>query len=217
MIYQWNFGDGAPPAYGRTIAHTYPRSGSYPVTLRVDDGTGLSNATAVDAIVVVVNARPMADAGGNRDVCSGESILFDASASLDPDGGLLLHSSDFGDGTPSDLINPTKIYESPGAYPVTLRVRNDKGSEWDSDMDRIAALVREGPIANAGPDMTVCTNQVVRFDGSGSSDADEAVSAFQWVMGDGRTASGERPEYRFCKAGNYPVTLTITGDAIGFC
>lgn len=217
LIYRWDFGDGSAPAYGQNVAHTYPRSGTFPVTLRVDDGTGLSNATAIDATTVVVNARPMADAGGNRDVCSGESILFDASDSLDPDGGLLLYSWDFGDGSTSDLVNPTKIYEGPGAYPVTLRVRNGKGTEWGSDVDRIAALVREGPIADAGPDMTVCTNQAVRFDGSGSSDADGAVNAFQWTMGDGGTASGEAPEYRFRKPGNYPVTLTITGDAIGAC
>ncbi|MEL6450683.1 MAG: PKD domain-containing protein [Pseudomonadota bacterium] len=217
LVYTWDFGDGSAPRMGRTITHVYPRSGTFPVTLRVDDRTGLGNATAIDATTVVVNARPLADAGGNRDVCSGEPILFDASDSVDPDGGLLLYSWDFGDGTTSDLINPTKTYENPGAYPVTLRVRNGKGTEWGSDVDRIAALVREGPIADAGPDLTVYTNQAVRFDGSGSTDADGAVNAFSWTMGDGGTASGERPEYRFKKPGNYPVTLTIQGEANGNC
>lgn len=217
LVYTWDMGDGSAIRMGRTVTHVYPRSGKFPVTLRVDDGTGLSNATAIDATTVVVNARPLADAGGNRDVCSGESILFDASDSVDPDGGLLLYSWDFGDGTVSDLINPTKIYENPGAYPVTLRVRNGKGTEWGSDVDRIAVLVREGPIADAGADMTVYTNQPVRFDGSGSTDADGAVNAFSWTMGDGGTASGERPEYRFKTPGTYPVTLTIQGEAVGDC
>ncbi|WP_299298041.1 PKD domain-containing protein [uncultured Tateyamaria sp.] len=217
LVYTWDMGDGSPLRMGRKITHVYPRSGKFPVTLRVDDGTGLSNATAIDATTVVVNARPLADAGGNRDVCSGESILFDASDSVDPDGGLLLYSWDFGDGSTSDLINPTKIYENPGAYSVTLRVRNGKGTAWGSDMDRIAVLVREGPIADAGDDMTVYTNQPVRFDGSGSTDADGAVNAFNWTMGDGGTASGERPEYRFKNPGNYPVTLTIQGEAVGDC
>ncbi|WP_299369067.1 PKD domain-containing protein [uncultured Tateyamaria sp.] len=217
LVYTWDMGDGSAPRMGRTVTHVYPRSGKFPVTLRVNDGTGLSNATAIDATTVVVNARPLADAGGNRDVCSGESILFDASDSVDPDGGLLLYSWDFGDGSTSDLINPTKIYENPGAYPVTLRVRNGKGTEWGSDVDRIAVLVREGPIANAGEDLVVYTNQPVRFDGSGSTDADGAVNAFSWTMGDGGTASGERPEYRFKNPGNYPVTLTIQGEAVGDC
>jgi PKD repeat protein len=210
-------GDGSEPVMGQQVSHTYARAGKYPVTLFVDDGTGLSNATARDATVVTLNARPVAMAGENREACSGESILFDASASVDPDGGLLLYDWDFGDGSTSDLVNPTKIYESPGAYPVTLQVQNGSGTLWGRDIARIAALVREGPIADAGPDMTACANQSVRFDGSGSTDADGAVNAFQWAFGDGGIASGDQPEHRFQAPGNYAVTLTIQGEAIAAC
>ena len=217
LIYTWDFGDGSPARTGQQITHVFPRSGTFPVTLRVDDGTGLSNATATDATTVVVNARPRADAGGNRDVCSGEPILFDASDSVDPDGGLLLYQWDFGDQTTSDLINPSKTYEVPGAYAVTLRVRNGTGTDWGADMDRVAVLVREGPIADAGEDRTVYANQPVRFDGSASTDRDGAVNAFGWTMGDGGTASGESPEYRFETPGTYTVTLTIQGEAVGDC
>ncbi|WP_246455604.1 PKD domain-containing protein [Sulfitobacter aestuariivivens] len=217
LIYTWDFGDGTPPRSGQIITHVYPKSGTFPVTLRVDDGTGLRNARAIDATVVVVNARPVADAGGNRDVCSGAPLLFDASNSVDPDGGLLLYQWDFGEGSTSDLVNPTMIYEQPGAYSVTLRVRNGKSSEWGRDVDRVAVLVQEGPIASAGPDLTVYTNQAIRLDGSGSTDADGAVNAFSWTMGDGGTASGEQPEYRFRKPGTYEVTLTIQGEAVGSC
>ncbi|MGB1388236.1 MAG: PKD domain-containing protein [Paracoccaceae bacterium] len=217
LVYRWDFGDGSPPAYGEKVTHVYPRSGVYPVTLRVDDGTGLSNATANAATRVSINSRPMADAGGNRDVCSGEPILFDASDSVDPDGGLLLYSWDFGDGSSSDLINPTKTYERPGVYPVTLSVRNETGTDRGSDIDRIAALVREGPIADAGGGRTVCTNQRVRFDGSNSTDRDGAVNAFAWTFGDGNTGRGETPVHIFKRPGTYSVTLTITGETTGSC
>jgi PKD repeat protein len=217
LIYRWDFGDGSAAAFGEKVTHVYAKSGIFPVTLRVDDGTGLSNARSTDATVVTVNARPVADAGDNRDVCSGEPILFDGSGSVDPDGGLLLYSWDFGDGSGSDLINPTKIYERPGGYPVTLSIQNETGSSHGSGIDRIAALVREGPIADAGQDMTVCTNQKVRFDGTGSTDADGAVNAFSWTFGDGETGSGETPIHVFRRAGTYAVTLTITGEASGAC
>ncbi|MFT7595602.1 MAG: PKD repeat protein [Paracoccaceae bacterium] len=217
LMYQWDFGDGLARGFGRVTTHVYPRSGIFPVTLWVDDGTGLSNAKAVDATTVTINARPVADAGGNRDVCSGDPILFDASASTDPDGGLLQYSWDFGDGSNSDLINPTKTYENPGAYPVTLRIQNETGTQRGTAIDRIAALVREGPIADAGQDLTVCTNQQVRFDGSGSTDADGAVNAFSWTLGDGGTGSGEKPAYVFERPGDYSVTLTITGEAREGC
>ncbi len=217
LIYAWDFGDGSEIVQGRTPRHVFPRSGKFPVTLRIDDGTGLGNATATDALVVTIDAPPIAVAGGNRDVCSGDPILFDASASFDPDGGLLRYSWDFGDGTSSTIVNPNKTYEQPGTYPVTLTVRDESGSPLGIDIDRIATLVREGPIANAGADMRVRTNQNVRFDGSGSTDADGAVNAFNWTFGDGETGSGETPVHAFEEPGTYVVTLTITGDAQGQC
>lgn len=217
LIFTWDFGDGSPRVRGARPTHVYPRPGIYPVTLMVDDGTGLANAGSIDATTVTIRSRPVALAGGNRDVCSGQPILFDASDSSDPDGGLLQYAWDFGDGTGSDLINPTKTYERPGVYPVTLLVRNETGSEYGTAVDRIAALVREGPIADAGEDRLVCSNQQVRFDGSGSTDADGAVNAFSWTFGDGNTGSGETPGHVFTRPGTYEVTLTITGDATGTC
>jgi large repetitive protein len=217
LIYSWDFGDGSARRLGRVVTHVYPRSGIFPVTLLVDDGTGVENATSVDATTVSINARPLAVAGGNREACSGAPILFDATGSSDPDGGSLLFSWDFGDGTGSDLINPTKTYERPGNYPVTLRVRNETGTDRGTSVDRIAALIREGPIADAGGDRTVGTNQQVRFDGSGSTDADGTVNAFSWNFGDGESGRGERPVHVFERPGTYAVTLTITGEARGLC
>jgi len=217
LIYQWDFGDGSAPVLGQQVTHAYPRPGLYPVTLHVDDGSGLANAGGSDATTVRIRARPVADAGATREVCSGEPVLFDASGSRDPDGGALLYAWDFGDGEQSDLINPTKVYRKAGLYPVTLWVRNETGSDYGSDMDRIAALVRQGPMADAGPDLRVCANTAVRFDGSGSQDADGAVDAFAWSFGDGASGAGMTPSHVFTEPGRYSVTLTITGDAQGSC
>lgn len=217
LIYTWDFGDGSAPAQGEVVTHNYPRSGVFPVKLTVDDGTGLSNAVAIAATRVVIDARPVAVAGGNRDVCSGDAILFDGSASKDPDGGLLRYDWDFGDGTRADIVNPTKTYEHPGVYSVTLTVRDESGLPIGVHSDRVAAVVREAPIADAGPAIKACTNQTVRLDGSKSTDADGAVNAFSWNFGDGTTGGGERPTHVFDRPGTYTVTLTITGDARGSC
>lgn len=217
LIHTWDFGDGSPPALGETITHAWPRSGIFPVTLTVDDGTGLGNATATDSTRVLIDARPLAVAGGNRDVCTGDAILFDASGSSDPDGGLLRYEWDFGDGTRADIVNPSKTYAKPGIYPVTLTVRDESGLPIGVHSDRVAALVREAPIADAGPSIQACTGQTVRLDGSGSSDADGAVNAFSWNFGDGSTGGGERPTHVFERPGTYQVLLTITGDARGAC
>jgi len=217
LTYAWDFGDGSPVASGKTQRHAFPRSGRYPVTLTVNDGTGLGNASAIDATVVVIDAAPLAVAGGNREVCSGFPILFDASQSSDPDGGRLRYAWDFGDGTTSDIVNPNKTYELPGSYPVTLTVRDESGGAAGTATDRIAAIVREGPIADAGADLQACANQTVRFDGSGSTDADGAVNGYAWTFGDGNSANGERPTHIFKEPGTYTVNLTITGDSNPLC
>ena len=217
LRYSWDFGDGSAAQLGKTQRHAFPRSGRYPVTLTVDDGSGLGNASATDATIVVIDAAPLALAGGNREICSGFPILFDASQSNDPDGGRLRYAWDFGDGTTADIVNPNKTYERPGSYPVTLTVRDESGGAPGVATDRIAAIVREGPISDAGPDLQACANQTIRFDGSGSTDADGAVNAFAWTFGDGSSANGERPTHIFKEAGTFTVNLTITGDSNALC
>ncbi|MCP9481346.1 PKD domain-containing protein [Shimia sp. CNT1-13L.2] len=217
LIYSWDFGDGSAMRYGQQVSHVFAKAGSYPVTLWVDDGTGLSNARDVDATTVTINAPPVAMAGGNRDVCSGDAILFDASASSDADGDLLQYLWEFGDGSQSEIVNPTKTYEQPGTYPVTLTVQDESGSALGRDQDRVAVIVREGPIANAGPDMSVCVNQEIRLDGTASSDADGSVNSYEWTFGDGTRGSGARPVHTFERVGLHTVTLTIVGDAQGAC
>ncbi len=217
LAFTWDFGDGSAPAVGRVVTHSYPRSGIFPVSLTVDDGTGLGNATAVASMRVLINTPPVAVAGGNRDVCSGDTVLFDGSASLDPDGGLLRYAWDFGDGTHSELVNPGKIFPNPGVYETSLTVRDDSGMRTGRHTDRVAVVVHQAPTAVAGPDIRACTNQTVQFNGSRSTDADGAVDLFQWNFGDGSTGGGERPTKVYERPGDYRVVLTITGDALGSC
>jgi len=217
LAYVWDLGDGSPPVRGQVVTHAYATGGIYPVTLRVHDGTGLGNAGATDATRVIVNSPPVAVAGGNRTVCSGETIPFDGSDSRDPDGGLLRYVWDFGDGTRQEIVNPTKVYERPGTYAVSLTVRDESGSPRGVHTDRIAVIVRESPIAQAGSDLVACTNETIRFDGSRSTDADGAVNLFSWNFGDGSTAGGAQPTHIYERAGEYTVVLTITGDSQEQC
>ncbi|HET6519196.1 MAG TPA: PKD domain-containing protein, partial [Geminicoccaceae bacterium] len=152
LTYRWDFGDGTPPAGGVKVAHTYADGGTYPVILTVDDGTGLANATHVAAVTVAIDRPPVADAGRNREVCSGDIVVLDGSGSRDPEGGLLLYGWDFGDGTTADIVNPTKTYETRGIYPVTLTVEDESGFPGNVHTDRVVVRVDESPIAEAGPD-----------------------------------------------------------------
>ena len=130
---------------------------------------------------------------------------------------MLRYRWDFGDGTTADTVNPAKTYRKGAVYPVTLTVEDESSFAHSSHTDRLVVVVDEFPIAEAGPDLKVCANTDVHFDGSGSHDFDGVVNRFTWDFGDGNVGGGEKPVHVFRKPGSYRVLLTIEGDKAGQC
>ncbi len=216
LIYMWDFGDGQT-ATGVRVGHLYRLGGTYPVILSVNDGKGLANSIHQDGLRVRINRPPVANAGGNRDVCTGDIVVFDGSGSKDPEEGVLRYVWDFGDGSGSDIVNPTKTFRKPATYPVTLEVRDESGLNNDRHTDRALITVNPAPIAQAGKDILACANAEVQFDGSKSWDIDGVVNRFQWDFGDGGAGAGDRPTHIYRRPGTYRTILTIEGDPGGQC
>jgi len=217
LTYFWDFGDGTPLQRGIKVYHTYDTPGIYPVILTVDDGTGLDNARHSTSIVVTINHAPISDPGEDRTVCAGDVVLFSGSRAVDPEGGLLKYHWGFGDGTEANGMNPTKTYILGGVYSVTLTVKDDSGLPCSMDSDQIIVRVAESPVADAGPDMSVCANTDILFDGTRSKDFDGLVNRYSWDFGDGTVQDGSKPTHVFNEPGKYVVTLTIHGNRIGDC
>lgn len=216
LTYRWNLGDGNL-AQGPVVEHTYETGGIYPVVLTVDDGRELANSSDTDALTVSLNRAPMAVAGDNRQACVGDVLVFDASSSVDPDNGLLRYSWEFGDGQRSDLINPTKTFEEPGTYRVQLQVIDESGLGNNNHADEALVTVLPAPVANAGPDMEVCSGAQVQFDGTKSTDIDGVVNRYSWDFGDGQAGGGDKPVHVYSAPGTYRVSLQIEGDNRGQC
>jgi uncharacterized repeat protein (TIGR01451 family) len=99
-----------------------------------------NQAVDVDQVVSVV-----ADAGGPYAGGEGQVLLFDASASIDRDGGVLAFAWDLdGDGAFDDGGGPTaaRAFDDQGTFTVRVQVTDDEG-EIDSD----AATVTIGNVA----------------------------------------------------------------------
>jgi PKD repeat protein len=207
----WDLGDGttlAEPS-GR---HAYGAPGTYRVTLSVRDDSDVANSLATDSFEVLVNAPPVAEAGPDRHVAIGEVITFDAGASTDPDGALVEHLWDFGDGAHGDGDVVQYAYRGSGVYPVTLTVRDNSGSRTSTDSDRLTVVVNEPPVADAGEDQLV-TSSEVHFDGTGSRDADGGIASYEWDFGDGASGAGATPVHVYRKPGRYLVRLTVTDES----
>ena len=57
----------------------------------------------------------------------GETITFNATASNDPDGTIIIYNWDFGDETTGEGVTIDHTYTSPANYTVTLTVKDDQG------------------------------------------------------------------------------------------
>ncbi len=98
--YSWDFGDGEKrnTVTGFT-SHTYEMFGAYTVTLTVENDQGGVDDTSA---VVIVNGAPVIDLTYPENPRAGDSILLDASSSVDPEGNNLLFSWDLDWGVDSD-------------------------------------------------------------------------------------------------------------------
>jgi chitodextrinase len=175
--YDWTFGDGNIGT-GVSPTHTYDTPGIYDVTLVVtDDGLETSDPSATTASIEPAPQDPVADPNGPYTGTEGVAVVFDGSASFDPDGGVITqYDWDFGDGNTGTGVAPSHAYISDGSYTVTLTVVDDEGAvsapvqtsaviEPDQDSDGIAdsqdncILVANGPlIPDAGGNIQLDTD-----------------------------------------------------------
>ena len=127
LTYSWEFPDQeAARVDGIQTVQSYSLSGDYIVRLTVTDSIGQS--AVAEAIIQVVNTAPIASCRFSNDApIPGESILFDASSSLDPDGQIVDFIWDFGDGTSQRGTRLSHSYDQLGLYEVELTVVDNGG------------------------------------------------------------------------------------------
>ncbi|GGO70262.1 PKD domain-containing protein [Nonomuraea cavernae] len=120
----WNFGDGTT-ATGALAAHTFPGSGTYPISVTVTDDRG-GTATATATVTVQgANQAPTADFAV---MCTELACTFDGSPSSDPDGSITGYAWDFGDASGGTGQSSSHTYGAPGTYPVKLTVTDNSGA-----------------------------------------------------------------------------------------
>ncbi len=209
VSYHWLFGDGDED-WGEYVTHAYSASGNYTVTLIVTD-----NSSMTDKDYVTVNVRdnnPVAiTLPTSQSVDKGQSAWFNGSNSYDPDGWIVSYHWLFGDGDEDWGENVSHAYSAIGQYTVTLTV-TDNDNLTDKDYVTVY-VVGYPPVADAGPDQVVHVNDLVVFDGSGSTDPDGVIVDWTWDFGDGSpTKHGEVVNHTYSSIGNYTATLLVTDD-----
>jgi len=129
---RWDWGDGHEDYQWLPASHEYSKDGNYTVRVKAYSQSGLSSQEKTLSILIQCNQPPVPRllVSPHR-VNLGESVVFDASGSYDPDGGTLEYYFDFGDGLTYGWTTEAKVYHSYGAvgtFTARVMVRDEEGA-----------------------------------------------------------------------------------------
>jgi gliding motility-associated-like protein len=158
--YRWDFGDG-DTSNAVHPAHTYVSPGTMTVTLTVFTAGGC-NSTLQQMVNVYPN--PVAAATGGS-ACNGTTLTPGNGSSI-ASGSISSYTWNFGDGTSSTLANPSHVYSASGTYQLSLTATSSNGC---SDTATAVIVVYPNPVANAGPDQTICPGTSVSISATGGA------------------------------------------------
>lgn len=202
--------------------------GDYTFQLVVNDGYVNSEPSTVTVTVippVVVNKKPIANAGPDVEGYVASPVALNGTNSSDPDGDTLTYQwliSSAPEGAIASISGDKQaiaslVSDTEGTYTITLLVSD--GSLSHSDTALVTVLSNnQAPLANAGPDQNVETEQAVTLNGAGSSDPDGDSLSYDWVLlsapaGSSATlvnANSVSPVFVADVEGDYIVSLVVS-------
>ena len=173
-----------------TASLTPDVAGDYRLALTVTDGRGASATDDLRITVIQPNRSPVANAGPDRTVGTGNAVPLSGLSSTDPDGDALtfhwvlseVPASSAAGLTDADTATPTLTPDLAGAYAVTLTVTDPQGL-GASDFVLITAVAgNRPPRADAGPNQQVTRGANVALNGTASRDPDLDPISFRWTL-----------------------------------
>ncbi len=209
-----------PAAAAPTI--TVDLAGTYTAELVVNDGTQDSPA---DTVTIAVTHRPVADAGADQTVTTGDLVTLDGTGSSDGDNDPLTYSWSLTSAPARSTVQlsdplaaqPTFTADVAGQYTVTLQVTD---GQWTSAPDTVTITVNEipneTPVADAGDDTVAAVDDTVTLDGTNSSDADSDPLTYDWNLTGPPGSAAElddftaaEPTFTADVAGTYTAELVV--------
>lgn len=163
--------------------------------LEVEDDGGLRS---IDSVFVYVDGAevPVANAGADLQVKSGDSVTLNGGRSSDGDGSIVEHRWRQLSGTQVEFVEVGESAVTFTAPPISAGLKQLMKFELEViDNDGLSArdivyVTVEGnkrPVAEAGADQTVRQRSLVELNASGSEDPDGEIARYYWRQAEGDT------------------------------
>lgn len=198
--------------------------GVYLVELVVSDGE-LTSISDTVTITIIGNLEPVAIAGQNQQVYTGQLVQLNGDQSYDPeerDLNYVWTMLSKPAGSSAQLSNtttksPTFIADIQGEYVFTLLV-NDGEKNSNTAQVVVTAFANTPPVAEAGNNQQLDANKTVQLDGSGSYDPEGNPLTYLWTFvtkpeGSSATLNNyaiHNPSFRPDKSGLYTLRLQVS-------
>ena len=215
--YLWDFGDGTSSTAANPT-HEYLSEGVYNVSLIVTDENGCSHTVTQNGIVRTgIPSNVDFTTTGERSSCNPSlPVTFTNTTSFEGTGPFA-YLWNFGDGTNSTAINPSKTYDGLGSYDVSLTITDLStgcaATEIKEDYINLINLEVSIEVNSDG----ICAPVSSSFTNTSPTITDNMVAT--WDFGDGNTLTGtatdnniRSPTHTYRDAGTYSITLTMNFD-----
>jgi PKD repeat protein len=203
--YNWNFGDGQTGT-GQVVTHTFTTAATYTIELTVA-GPGGSNTSSTTISATNPIMAPVAAFDGQPNTGTAPLDVQFTNLTI---GDVSSFIWDFSDGGSSTDRNPIHRFEAAGNYVVRLTASGPGGqSSAEMTISVSPPVVAAPPVAafDASP-TSGSAPLTVQF----SAMVADNIASYDWSFGDNAGfASGPNVGYTYGSAGDYVVTLTVTG------
>lgn len=201
--YVWSFGDGNTST-ANTPTYAYSNNGQFQASLVAIDNMGCKDTASAKPIDIhqPVASFTMSD---SISICPNIIVNFDASSSQNANSYLW----NFDGGNTSGKVDPTKVFNTPKIYQITLIVTDAFGCT-DTANNTVKVLGFSGAISYSP--LKGCVPLEVNY----TSQVNGAIPSIVWDFDDGTTVQGgaSSQTHTYTQAGKY-VPRIIFNDNLG--
>jgi len=205
--YSWNFGNNATSSQ-LNAQTSYTSPGTYTVTLTATSSAGSSTFSQT---LTVYPPPTVSFSAVDTQVCNGLAVTFQNNSVLNSSGPGT-YNWDFGDGSSSNLQNPSHVFPTSGYYSITLTVTNSQGCTSTLVLNAYIHVLPL-PIPNFTTNDTFFCRPPALVNFTNTSTGSGPLS-YTWRFGDGNSQTGNITSHTYNNSGSYSPTLVVT-DAFG--